>query len=261
MDYLDHEDAGILGTLSAYRSLLELLEDRGYKRVRGGSSISTIKKNLPDTEKEFSEAYHWKDLHQVFEGPDLHLVQVIFIPSGKDSEGNENKNIATAAMTTYLRAINSEDVDRVIIVSPVPLNNSTAHSLGASKQVPPEEDEEEKPKKRSKAKISADKKPRKFEFFTFTRLLNQPTKHVFANPFRILSKEESDTLLARLMVKPEDLPFIEVTDPHVRHVRGKPGQIMQYIENYPSKKVYYRVIVANNFGVPIRKGEYYLLNP
>lgn len=66
-------------------------------------------------------------------------------------------------------------------------------------------------------------------------------------PFhRILSPEEAEEVLRRYSVQPQQLPYILVTDPVVRELGAKPGDIIEIRRKSPTagEAVYYRIVVT-----------------
>mgnify|MGYP000193084433 CR=1 FL=1 len=61
----------------------------------------------------------------------------------------------------------------------------------------------------------------------------------------ILSEEEKEKLLKELNVKLSDLPRIKISDPAIKHLNPKPGDIVKIIRKSPTagEYVYYRVVV------------------
>ncbi|MEM2636802.1 MAG: DNA-directed RNA polymerase subunit H [Candidatus Korarchaeota archaeon] len=62
--------------------------------------------------------------------------------------------------------------------------------------------------------------------------------------FEILSDEEKQKLLEKYRCTLEQLPKILVTDPIVRYLNAKPGDVIKFIRESPvaGKSLYYRVV-------------------
>lgn len=71
------------------------------------------------------------------------------------------------------------------------------------------------------------------------------TEHIYVPKHEILSEEEAEELLKRLHAKPEQLPYIHVSDPVVRELGAKPGQILRITRRSETagESVYYRYVV------------------
>ncbi len=70
-------------------------------------------------------------------------------------------------------------------------------------------------------------------------------KHEYVPEHVILSREEAEGVLKRYHVKPTQLPFILVSDPAIRHLNPKPGDIVKIIRKSPTAgiSIYYRYVV------------------
>lgn len=84
----------------------------------------------------------------------------------------------------------------------------------------------------------AEEKESKEEFDIFTHRL--VPKH------RILGEEEKRELLARYNAKLVDLPRILITDPAVRKLGAKPGDVIEITRSSPTagETKYYRVVIV-----------------
>jgi DNA-directed RNA polymerase subunit H len=61
----------------------------------------------------------------------------------------------------------------------------------------------------------------------------------------VLNQEEAEELLNKHHIKPHQLPYIKVSDPAVREIGAKPGQIVKIIRKSPTagEYVYYRLVI------------------
>ncbi|MCD6312374.1 MAG: DNA-directed RNA polymerase subunit H [Thaumarchaeota archaeon] len=71
-------------------------------------------------------------------------------------------------------------------------------------------------------------------------------EHFLVPKHRILSPEEAKQVLERYRVQPHQLPHILVSDPVVKAIGAKPGDIIEIIRDSPTagKSVYYRLVVS-----------------
>jgi len=71
------------------------------------------------------------------------------------------------------------------------------------------------------------------------------TEHIYVPKHEILSEEEAQELLKQLHATPEQLPYIRATDPVVRELGAKPGQILKITRRSETagESVYYRYVV------------------
>jgi DNA-directed RNA polymerase subunit H len=71
------------------------------------------------------------------------------------------------------------------------------------------------------------------------------TEHIYVPKHEILSEEEAQELLKRLHARPEQLPYIRASDPVVRELGAKPGQILKITRKSETagESVYYRYVV------------------
>ena len=67
----------------------------------------------------------------------------------------------------------------------------------------------------------------KIEFFLAKQLMFNISKHVFQPSFRLLSKEETETLLKQLQCKLLQLNKISRNDPMVRYYDAQPKQVFE----------------------------------
>jgi len=70
-------------------------------------------------------------------------------------------------------------------------------------------------------------------------------KHELVPKHEIVPIDEAVEILKRLGVKPEDLPWIRASDPAVRAIGGKPGDIIRVIRKSPTagEVVVYRYVI------------------
>jgi len=71
-------------------------------------------------------------------------------------------------------------------------------------------------------------------------------EHELVPQHRILSPEEAKEVLARYGVQPQQLPYILASDPVVRELGAKPGDIIEIKRKSPTagEAVYYRLVVT-----------------
>ncbi len=68
--------------------------------------------------------------------------------------------------------------------------------------------------------------------------------HVIVPPHKLMTDKEAKELLEELDLKPENLPKILESDPQVKILNGKAGQIVKIDRTENGVKVpYYRIIV------------------
>ncbi|MEM1995205.1 MAG: DNA-directed RNA polymerase subunit H [Nitrososphaerales archaeon] len=69
--------------------------------------------------------------------------------------------------------------------------------------------------------------------------------HIYVPKHEILSEEEAKELLQKVHAKPEQLPYIHISDPVVREIGAKPGQILKITRKSETagESVYYRYVV------------------
>ncbi|MEM2272751.1 MAG: DNA-directed RNA polymerase subunit H [Candidatus Bathyarchaeia archaeon] len=70
-------------------------------------------------------------------------------------------------------------------------------------------------------------------------------KHYLVPRHEILSPEERQALLEKYRVEPYKLPRIKASDPAIRLIGAKPGDIVKIIRRSPTagESVYYRYVV------------------
>lgn len=70
-------------------------------------------------------------------------------------------------------------------------------------------------------------------------------EHFLVPKHRVLSPEEAQKVLEKYRIKPHQLPYILTSDPVVKALGAKPGDIIEIIRESPTagKAVYYRVVV------------------
>jgi DNA-directed RNA polymerase subunit H len=73
------------------------------------------------------------------------------------------------------------------------------------------------------------------------------TKHYLVPKHIILSEEEKKELLEKYKVSLSDLPKIKISDPALKNLNAKPGDIVKIIRNNPmiGEEIYYRVVVED----------------
>ncbi len=72
-------------------------------------------------------------------------------------------------------------------------------------------------------------------------------EHYLVPRHRVLSKEEAEQVLKKYGITPYQLPYILVSDPVVKALNAKPGDIIEIIRDSPTagKAVYYRLVVKS----------------
>jgi DNA-directed RNA polymerase, subunit H (EC 2.7.7.6) len=73
------------------------------------------------------------------------------------------------------------------------------------------------------------------------------TKHYLVPKHIILSEEEKKELLEKYKVSLSDLPKIKISDPALKNLNAKPGDIVKIIRSNPriGEEIYYRVVVED----------------
>jgi DNA-directed RNA polymerase subunit H len=69
--------------------------------------------------------------------------------------------------------------------------------------------------------------------------------HKYVPKHEVTSKEEAEDVLKRLRVKPYQLPYIKASDPAVKAIGGKPGDIIKITRKSPTAgyAIYYRYVI------------------
>ena len=70
-------------------------------------------------------------------------------------------------------------------------------------------------------------------------------EHFLVPKHRVLPPEEAQKVLEKYRVKPQQLPYILASDPVVKAIGAKPGDIIEIIRDSETagKAVYYRIVV------------------
>jgi DNA-directed RNA polymerase subunit H len=94
---------------------------------------------------------------------------------------------------------------------------------------------EKKEIKKAKVEQAPEKAPQPFDIFA----------HELVPKHEILSKEEAEEVLTKFHVKPYKLPHIKASDPAVKAIGGKPGDIIKITRKSPTAgyAFYYRYVV------------------
>ncbi|MCD6536618.1 MAG: DNA-directed RNA polymerase subunit H [Thaumarchaeota archaeon] len=73
-------------------------------------------------------------------------------------------------------------------------------------------------------------------------------EHSLVPKHRILPPEEAQSILEKYRIKPQQLPYILVSDPVVKALGAKPGDIIEIIRESETagKAVYYRLVVEGD---------------
>ena len=71
-------------------------------------------------------------------------------------------------------------------------------------------------------------------------------EHFLVPKHRILPPEEAKQVLEKYRIQPHQLPAILASDPVVKAIGAKPGDIIEIIRDSPTagKAVYYRLVVS-----------------
>ena len=73
----------------------------------------------------------------------------------------------------------------------------------------------------------------------------QVGRHVLVPKHEILPKEEVEKVLKKYNITPYQLPLIKSSDPAVKEIGGKPGDVIKITRNSPTagKAVVYRYVI------------------
>ena len=73
------------------------------------------------------------------------------------------------------------------------------------------------------------------------------TKHYLVPKHELLTEEEKQELLKKYNIRLLDLPKIKLSDPAIKNLGAKPGDIVRIIRNSPTagESIYYRVVVED----------------
>ncbi|MCS7126191.1 MAG: DNA-directed RNA polymerase subunit H [Aigarchaeota archaeon] len=71
-------------------------------------------------------------------------------------------------------------------------------------------------------------------------------EHELVPPHRVLTPEEAREVLERYGIQPQQLPYILVSDPVVREIGAKPGDIIEIRRrsHTAGEAIYYRLVVT-----------------
>ncbi len=71
------------------------------------------------------------------------------------------------------------------------------------------------------------------------------TEHELVPVHEVLSSKDKKTLLEKYSITKEQLPKIKVSDPVIKHIKAKAGDIVKIVRNSPTagKSEYYRIVV------------------
>lgn len=97
-------------------------------------------------------------------------------------------------------------------------------------------------RKRSSSK-SSEKKKEKEKLRELSEI--DITKHYLVPKHELLTEEEKKELLEKYNIKLTDLPRIKISDPAIKHLNPKPGDVVRIIRESSTAgiSVYYRVVV------------------
>lgn len=70
-------------------------------------------------------------------------------------------------------------------------------------------------------------------------------KHVYVPKHKVTPKREADEIISRYNAKHEQLPFIFLSDPALKNLEVKPGDLIKITRKSPTagESVYYRYVV------------------
>lgn len=73
----------------------------------------------------------------------------------------------------------------------------------------------------------------------------EPMTHVFVPKHEILTKNEAGEIMKRYNAKPEQMPFVSVTDAVIRSISAKPGDLIRITRKSATsgEAFYYRYVV------------------
>jgi DNA-directed RNA polymerase subunit H len=83
-------------------------------------------------------------------------------------------------------------------------------------------------------------------YLSMKNVLIDILQHQLVPGHTILSDEEKDTLFGELKIEANQLPKVRSTDPIIKLLNGKPGDIVKITRQSPTAgvSIYYRLIVA-----------------
>ena len=69
--------------------------------------------------------------------------------------------------------------------------------------------------------------------------------HIYVPKHEIMSKDEAEEILDRYHTKPTEMPLIYVSDPAIRGLGVKPGDMIRITRKSPTagESIYYRYVV------------------
>jgi len=75
--------------------------------------------------------------------------------------------------------------------------------------------------------------------------LPQLIEHEFIPKHQLMAEEEAAKLLEEYSIRRSQLPKIRKTDPAIRHLGAKRGDVIRILRNSPTagRAIYYRVVV------------------
>lgn len=99
-------------------------------------------------------------------------------------------------------------------------------------------------KSRKKAKPKPKSKPIKVEEELVVPA-PKATAHAYVPKHEILSPEEARSIFSRHHARPEQFPYILISDPVVKEIGGKPGDLVRIVRRSETAGVtnYYRLVV------------------
>ena len=69
--------------------------------------------------------------------------------------------------------------------------------------------------------------------------------HIYVPKHEIINKEDAEKVLEKYHTKPTEMPMIYISDPAIRHLGVKPGDMIKITRKSPTagESIYYRYVV------------------
>jgi DNA-directed RNA polymerase I, II, and III subunit RPABC1 len=196
---------------NAFRTSLEMMEDRGY-------FVPSDLKNI--TTESFKENYEnfntGNGLVYLFNHCENDSKTIVYFVKNTSS-------ISTQDISNFTKKLQDNLVKNGIIVSN---KNLAANSEKIMKEINLESEY-------------------RVEYFNIDELLVNIAKHELVPKHIIVSEEEKRMVLKKYRVKPSQLPKILVTDPMARYLGVKKGMLIKIIRNSQTSglHVVYRIVI------------------